>query len=200
MAEVLIINGSITPKEKSYSWAVAKKFIEKYKALHPQDEIIDLDLNFIPMAQKNLNETNFHSFFNNEDSDKYIQQLKHADKLVIISPMYNFGVSTILKNYLDHVLVADKTFSYKYAKANGSVGLLKNLKVQIIGSQGAPKGWYSFGNHIAYLEGVADFIGAKINHPSILLAGTKTQPLNNLSPQAATKVVEAEINQAVKNF
>lgn len=200
MSKVLVINGSITPLEKSYSWALAKIFLEHYQKQNPQDKIIHLNLNQTPMAQINLNEENFSHFFNSQDSDHYINQLKDVNKVVFLSPMYNFAVSSLLKNFLDHVLVADKTFSYKYAKKKGSIGLLKHLKIQIIASQGAPKGWYPFGNHVAYLEGAARFIGAKVNRPSILLAGTKSDPLNKLTPSEAAKTIEQQIKKAATTF
>lgn len=200
MSKVLVINSSITPLEKSYSWALAKIFLDYYQKQNPQDEIIHLNLNQTPMAQISLTEKNFSHFFNAQDSDYYIKQLKDVDKVVFISPMYNFAVSSLLKNFLDHVLVADKTFSYKYAKKKGSVGLLKHLKIQVIASQGAPKTWYPFGNHVAYLEGAAKFVGAKVNRPSLLLAGTKAAPLNKLTPSEAAKTMDQQIQKAASTF
>ena len=151
MAKVLFIKTSMTigSARGSISTAALNMFEKKYRECNPGDEIINMDLNDVPMAQKTLNHYNFANFFNTEDTDKYIDQLKNADKVVLASPMTNFNYPAVLKNYLDHILVAKKTFKYKYNGKGTSVGLLLHLKVQIITSQAAHLVWYPFGNNTA---------------------------------------------------
>ena len=48
-------------------------------------------------------------------SDALIAELKQADLIVIASPMYNFGISSTLKAWFDHVLRAGVTFRYRPA-------------------------------------------------------------------------------------
>lgn len=59
-----------------------------------------------------------------------------------MSPMTNFAPAPVLRNFIDHIMVADHTFSYKYSKKGEAIGLVTNLKTQIITVQGAPYGWY----------------------------------------------------------
>ncbi len=59
-------------------------------------------------------------------SDNAIQELFEADFIVIDSPMYNFGIPSTLKAWIDHIARAGKTFNFT---ANGTVGLVKNKKV-----------------------------------------------------------------------
>jgi FMN-dependent NADH-azoreductase len=137
----------------SISTYALDQFVKFYKESNPSDEIIELNLNNEPMAQKTLNANNFNNFFNSEDTDHYIDQLKSVDKVIVATPMTNFNYTATLKNYLDHILVAKKSFLYKYDGKGTSEGLLKHLKVQIITTQGAPLGWYPFGNHTETLRG-----------------------------------------------
>ncbi|WP_368486599.1 FMN-dependent NADH-azoreductase [Spiroplasma sp. DGKH1] len=197
--KVLVIYGTVSPDEKSYSKELAHRFVKHYQELNPNDEIIHLDLNKTPMALKTLTVDNFATYFNEEDSDVYIDQLKEVNKVIMACPMNNFNVSGLVKNYLDHVLVANKTFSYKYSKKGDAIGLLPHLSVQILTTQGAPFGWYPWGNHTEYLKGTWEFVGAKVNEP-ILVAGTKVAPTSSLTPQELIDQYDEQIKKVVKTF
>ena len=72
-------------------------------------------------------------------SDSLVAELAAADILVIASPMYNFGMSSTLKAWFDHVLRAGLTFRYT---AEGPEGLMKGKKAVVIESRA---GFYSEG-------------------------------------------------------
>jgi FMN-dependent NADH-azoreductase len=72
-------------------------------------------------------------------SDALVAELQAADVIVIASPMYNFGMSSTLKAWFDHVLRAGVTFRYT---AEGPEGLLKGKKAVVIESRA---GFYSEG-------------------------------------------------------
>ena len=72
-------------------------------------------------------------------SDSVVAELEAADILVIASPMYNFGMSSTLKTWFDHVLRAGLTFRYT---AEGPEGLMKGKKAVVIESRA---GFYSEG-------------------------------------------------------
>jgi FMN-dependent NADH-azoreductase len=72
-------------------------------------------------------------------SDQLVAELQAADLIVIGSPMYNFGMSSTLKAWFDHVLRAGITFRYTEA---GPEGLLTGKKVIVIQSRA---GLYSEG-------------------------------------------------------
>ena len=59
-------------------------------------------------------------------SDKLIQELLDHDTIVIGMPMYNMGVPSTFKTYIDRIARAGKTFSYT---ESGPVGLVKDKKV-----------------------------------------------------------------------
>ncbi|WP_338971814.1 FMN-dependent NADH-azoreductase [Spiroplasma endosymbiont of Panorpa germanica] len=197
--KILVINGSVSPIEKSFSVALTNLFIEEYKKIDPQAEYIHLDLNNEEMAHKTLTRDNMATYFNENDTFKYINQLKEVNKVIIGCPMNNFNVTGLVKNYLEHVLLANETFSYKYSKKGEAIGLLKDLKVQILTTQGAPFGWYLFGNHTEFLKGTWEFMGAKVNSP-VLFAGTKIAPVDKQNPNEAVLQVKDEIIKAAKEF
>jgi FMN-dependent NADH-azoreductase len=72
-------------------------------------------------------------------SDSLVEELAAADILVIASPMYNFGMSSTLKAWFDHVLRAGLTFRYS---ENGPEGLMTGKKAVVIVSRA---GFYSEG-------------------------------------------------------
>jgi len=67
------------------------------------------------------------------ESDALIDELRHADVLVLGLPMYNFGVSSVLKAYFDHVARAGVTFRYT---AEGPVGLLTGKQAFVFATRG----------------------------------------------------------------
>ena len=85
-----------------------------------------------------------------------------ADTVVIGAPMYNFTIPSQLKAWIDHILVAGKTFKYG---PQGVEGLAGNKRVIVAVSRG---GYYgagtpaAIGEHLeTYLRWVFGFIGIK---------------------------------------
>ena len=72
-------------------------------------------------------------------SDVLIAELAAAEILVIASPMYNFGMSSTLKAWFDHVVRVGVTVRYG---ENGPEGLMTGKKAVVIESRG---GLYSEG-------------------------------------------------------
>ncbi len=92
-------------------------------------------------------------------SDELIAELQAADFILIASPMYNFGISSTLKSWFDHVLRAGVTFRYT---AEGPQGLLKGRKTVVIETRA---GVYSQGPAAAmdgqegHLRAMLSFVG-----------------------------------------
>jgi len=105
-------------------------------------------------------------------SETLIAELKAADTLVIGAPVYNFGVPVSLKQWIDYVARAGKTFRYT---ADGPVGLtgVKRAFV-VVSSGGTPIG--SAMDHVsAHLKTVLGFLGVERVH-IIDASGSKGQP------------------------
>lgn len=88
--------------------------------------------------------------------DALIAEIQAADVVVIGSPMYNFGVTTQLKNWIDAIARARVTFQYT---ATGPVGLLKNKKVYVALTRGGIHRGQASDSQVPYLRTVLAFLG-----------------------------------------
>jgi FMN-dependent NADH-azoreductase len=102
-------------------------------------------------------------------SQAALDEFLGADIVVIGAPMYNFGIPSQLKAWIDRILVAGKTFRYGAA---GPEGLAGGKRVIVAISRG---GLYGAGmpaaalEHVeSYLRGVFGFIG--VNNLEIVIA------------------------------
>ncbi|EJG03181.1 FMN-dependent NADH-azoreductase [Flavobacterium sp. F52] len=121
-------------------------------------------------------------------SDDAISQLKEADAIVIGIPLFNFGIPSSLKCWIDSVLRAGHTFSYD---ENGPKGLLSGKKVYIalatggVYSEGPAKSYDFVG---PYLHAVLGFIG--LTDISIIRAeGTAMADLQQNALQKAISAI-----------
>jgi FMN-dependent NADH-azoreductase len=93
-------------------------------------------------------------------TDALVDELLDADVLVIGAPMYNFGVPTQLKAWIDRVAQAGRTFRYT---ETGPVGLAGGRKVIIASSRGGRYAETPFETALdhqeAYLRAVLGFLG-----------------------------------------
>jgi FMN-dependent NADH-azoreductase len=85
-------------------------------------------------------------------SQAVLDEFLAVDTVVIGAPMYNFGISTQLKSWIDRIAVAGKTFRYG---PNGPEGLVGGKHVIIAISRG---GLYSAGTPGAALEHVESYL------------------------------------------
>jgi len=92
-------------------------------------------------------------------SDELIAELLASDTIVLAAPMYNFGVPSTLKAWIDHIARAGYTFAYG---ANGPTGLITGKKAYIVVARGGiysegPFAAYNF--HEPYLKALLGFLG-----------------------------------------
>jgi len=88
--------------------------------------------------------------------DALIDELKAADVVVLGVPMYNFGVPSQLKNWIDAISRAGVTFRYT---ANGPEGLLKGKTVYVALTRGGKYRNTPADTMVPYLEMVLSFLG-----------------------------------------
>ena len=163
MSKVLYIKANAKPEGASRTYKISDAFMESYKANHPEDEIITLDLykegiNFL--TQEGVMK---HVTQPGEGKDdavlKYAYQFVEADKYVIAEPLWNLSIPAILKAYIDYICVTNITFKYT---AQGPVGLCQGKKVVNISTRGgeysvAPYADYEMGDR--YLRTILGFLG-----------------------------------------
>ena len=146
MKNILIVSSSANG-DRSVSNGLAARFVDSLLAADPGATVVlrDVGANPIPhltadtvAAIKGTPESEAATRAR-ALSDALIAELQAADLIVIASPMYNFGISSTLKAWFDHVLRAGVTFRYT---ESGPEGLLKGKKAVLIQSRG---GFYSEG-------------------------------------------------------
>jgi FMN-dependent NADH-azoreductase len=155
--------------DASFSRKLGNAIVEKLQEENPDAQVKLHDLTNKPFPH--LEEVHLNSFFTPAEnftpelaeaikhSDEAIAELMDADIIVIDSPMYNFGIASTLKSWIDHIARANKTFRYS---EKGPEGLVKNKKVYLAISTGGvysdgPMKAYDFTE--SYLRAVLGFMG-----------------------------------------
>ncbi|KAF1697723.1 FMN-dependent NADH-azoreductase [Pseudoxanthomonas koreensis] len=72
-----------------------------------------------------------------EAAERILQQFLDADVVVVGAPMYNFGIPSTLKAWIDRIAVAGRTFRYT---AEGPEGLAGPKKVIVASARGSVHG------------------------------------------------------------
>ena len=134
--------------------AAGKAFIETYKEVNPNDEIVHIDLykESIPHLDtdvfsgwvnfnlvKDLIELSAEEKAKVGRLNELSEQFMLGDKYVFVTPLWNFSFPPVMKAYIDSIAVVGKTFRYT---EQGPVGLLTNKKALHIQARG---GVYSEG-------------------------------------------------------
>ena len=140
--------------DASMSIKLGNAIIEKLQAAYPDSQVKEHDL--LKDRFPHLDETHLASFFTPEEnrsaqnkeairpSDEAIQEITDADIIVIGTPLFNFGIPSSLKAWIDHIARAGVTFKYD---ENGAEGLVKGKKVYVAMASG---GIYSDGPMVSY--------------------------------------------------
>jgi len=131
-----------------YSIKLQQLFLKKFQVTFPK-ETVDL-INLYDMEIPQLTTDQLlgiwekqanHITLNNEEkrifqiNQDFIQQFKSHHRIVIVSPLHNFNVTSKMKDYIDNILVAHETFKYT---AEGSVGLMTdNYRVMLLQASGS---------------------------------------------------------------
>lgn len=89
-------------------------------------------------------------------SDALISELEQADTIVIGLPMYNFGVPSQLKAWIDHVARAGVTFRYTQ---QGPIGLLTGKRAYVLATRGGQYAGTAADTQTSYMRNVLAFIG-----------------------------------------
>ncbi len=127
----------------SFSLKLANEIVEKLQAENENVELVERNL--MTSKMPHLSETHIKALMGSDDidpqekeafltlSNTLIDEVMEADVIVIGVPMYNFGIPSVLKAWIDLVLRAQTTFKYT---ENGPVGLVENTKAYLAVSTG----------------------------------------------------------------
>jgi len=168
MKQILVIESS--PRGvKSASRQLTRKLTERLKALYPEARLVERDLAQEPLPH--LNYLTVKGIFTRDQteaeslqealrlSDQATEEVLSSDLLVIASPMWNFGLPSSLKAWVDHIVRPGKTFRYT---AGGTEGLAREKKAILVLASGGifTQGpWKSWDTEEPYLRLILSFIG-----------------------------------------
>jgi FMN-dependent NADH-azoreductase len=191
--------GSVTGK-------IYDAFLENYKASHPNDSVIELDLykQTLPYLGDVMISGNFKSAQGMELTPgekavhdivtKHLKQFITADKVVFAFPLWNLTVPAVLHSYLDYMHHPRKTFKYT---AEGLVGLLPNKKVALLNARG---GVYAEGDSsemaVSFVKNHLDVFGIT-DITTVVIEG------HNQFPDRSEAIIEEGLRkaaQAAKTF
>ncbi len=161
-----------TPREEeSRTLQVSEAFLESFQESHRDWVIDELDLSkeelpslsmksvsgkYVLLSGKDLYGTMKETW---GEIIQHIDRFKTADRFLVSSPMWNFGIPYMLKHYIDLVVQPKYLFHYR---EDGSVeGLVKDKKMVVITSRG---GNYEGKNkeldhQESYLRTIFNFVG-----------------------------------------
>ena len=142
MSTLLQINTSLF-SGGGQSTQLANNFVEQWRDSHADAQVVVRDLAASPVPH--LNAARVTAFMTPAEqrsaeqqeivaySDVLIDEIKHADVVVIGLPLYNFGIPSALQAYFDHLARAGVTFKYT---AEGPVGFLQGKRVLVFATRG----------------------------------------------------------------
>jgi FMN-dependent NADH-azoreductase len=128
---------------------------------HWQDAVAGLEVTYRDLAARPLSHLSGGSLAGADPAEateaaRVMQEFLEADVVVVGAPMYNFGVPSTLKAWIDRVVVAGKTFRYT---ETGPQGLAGGKKVILASSRGGFHQHDGADFQETYLRHVFGFLG-----------------------------------------
>jgi len=164
MSKILYIKANAKPEGISRTFQLSDYFINDYMQKNPNDLITTLDL--YKEDIKFLTEKDITTIFSakNDESKKhpilkYSYQFIEADKYIIAAPLWNLGVPSILKAYIDYISVSGVTFEYT---EQGPIGLCtgkKAINIMTSGGDYTSPNTADYDVSTKYLKTIFAFLG-----------------------------------------
>jgi FMN-dependent NADH-azoreductase len=168
MKQILIIESS--PRgAMSASRQLTEKLRERLRARYPDATFVEHDLAKDPLPH--LDYPTVRAIFTKDRaeaeslkevlrlSNQHAGEVLSSDLLVIASPMWNFGLPSSLKAWIDHIVRPGKTFRYTGGGAEGLALRKKAILVLASGGVFTEGPWKSWDSVEPYLRLILGFIG-----------------------------------------
>ena len=164
MKKVLVLNSSLNG-EQGNSSKLSQQFVEQL-ANNQQISVTTRDLSDNAIAH--LTQTEMAAWMTDANersdeqkalaaiSDDLIAELNDNDLIVIGMPMYNFGIPSTFKAWIDRIARAGITFKYT---EQGPVGLITDKKVVVLAARGGMYQGTEMDTQTKYLKDVLGFVG-----------------------------------------
>jgi len=162
---ILQINSSLNSADGQSS-RLAAELVAGLREQNPGASVVVRDLARDPVPH--LDAARFQAFIEKPEtrndfqktvvaySDALIGELKRADVIVLGLPMYNFGVPSLLKAWIDHIARSGATFKYS---EKGPVGLLTGKKAYVTAARGGLYAGTPADTQTGYVRNLLAFLG-----------------------------------------
>ncbi|WP_260293118.1 FMN-dependent NADH-azoreductase [Sedimenticola hydrogenitrophicus] len=152
----------------SDSRRLSARFVRQWLDNHPEYQVIERDLVGKPLPH--LDETMLAAMMSPPEQhtpemariaeriNLLIDEFLSADLVVLGVPMYNLGIPSTLKAYIDHIVMAGRTFAYT---DQGAVGLVQDKPVFIITARGGVHSGTATDQQAPYLQTLFNFLGIR---------------------------------------
>lgn len=197
MSKVLYIKSTPKKTEDSWSLKMSEAFIKNYKRENPKDIITELNLyneSFGYLSEKELQEMPLNI---ENEVKKYANQFIEHDKYIIAAPFWNFSIPSILKSYIDRILIAGKTFKYTESGFQSLVSGRKAVFFMARGGIYSVEPMLNMENGIKYLDLIFDSF-FQMTTDSVVFEGTAVFGGKELEKNFEKTL--AEITEKVKKF
>lgn len=130
--------------DNSVSRTLTAAIVQRFRAAMPALDVVRYDLDADPIPHLTARTLAGADPEAAARAEQTLQDFLAADVIVIGVPMYNFGIPSTLKAWVDRIAVAGKTFRYT---ENGPEGLVKGKRLILAVSQGGIHGAGSATEH-----------------------------------------------------
>ncbi|SFK02690.1 FMN-dependent NADH-azoreductase [Celeribacter neptunius] len=147
MTTLLRIDASAQQQDRSLTRMLTSLFTTEFMRAKPDAGVIARDIGQDPVPA--IDHRFIHAAFTpheaREDwmtdrlalSDALIDEVEAADIIVLGAPMYNYGMPTALKGWIDHIARIDRTFSFDLARGDFPIApILKGKHLVVLSSRG----------------------------------------------------------------
>lgn len=168
MKQILIVESS--PREaQSASRQLTEKLRARLKAQYPEAKVIERDL--AKGSLPHLDYPTVKAIFTRDHaeveslkevlrlSDQLTEEVLSSDLLIIAAPMWNFGLPSSLKAWIDHIVRPGKTFRYTADGVEGMAAGKKAILVLASGGVFTEGPWKPWDTEEPYLRLILGFIG-----------------------------------------
>ena len=183
MANLLHINASARTS-RSLTRDLSQAFVDTWLSIRPNDQVIIRDVGRHPPPP--ISESWIGSAFTQPEkrtheqnqilalSDVLVDELTSADIIVLGTPMYNYGMPSSLKAWVDQVIRIGRTFTFDLARGDFPLeSILSGKELVLLSASGefgfGPGGIREHMNHLAsHIRTIKHYLGAvEMHHVAI---------------------------------
>lgn len=200
MEKILVLIGSPQFADKSFSTQATHYFMDTYKAAHSDVEfdivrVADLpEIRFTPTILAGEPTESDMQILANRTA--LLEKYKAADKIILATPMWDFGLPGTVKEVLDAFCVAGETFKYldaPDAEGNISTSLMPAKKILFIQAMGGQHKGTAGDLGYAQVKALLSFIGNR----ELEYVAVENVAIPNVDALANAKI---ELDEVVRRF